>query len=278
VGTGKTTLLARVLHHLPSSRIQSSVIVNPTLTPSEFLEGVMLDFGFKRVPASKAQRIVELRDFLVKGSREGKISALIVDEAHKLSPEILEEIRLLGNFDYSDEKLLQVLLLGQTELHYLLEREDLRQFKQRIALRFSIQALSEADVSHYIRYRWAKAGGTVLPFSAEVLENIAAVSQGIPRVINVLCDNALMQAFGDGVNTVEPRHLAAVCSDLCLAKPQPRNHVAVASTLAAAQSPARVTELSGMRTLERYGAPPAKASLLARFAGKLGLSHRIETA
>src|ERR1035438_3616388 len=149
-GTGKTTLLARILAHLPVSRIQSSVIVNPTLTPSEFLEATLMDFGFKDIPQSKAQRVAMLQSFLWRGHRQGKISALIVDEAHKLSMEVVEEIRLLGNFESANEKLLQIVLVGQSELDELLNRDALRQFKQRISLRLAIEPLSEMDIDRYI--------------------------------------------------------------------------------------------------------------------------------
>src|SRR5262249_56233895 len=119
-GTGKTTLLTRILGHLPPNRIQTSVIVNPTLTPAEFLEAVLLDLGFEDIPASKAQRIAKLQKLLWEGDRTGKITALIVDEAHKLSLDVIEEIRLLGNFESASNKLLQVVLLGQSELDDLL--------------------------------------------------------------------------------------------------------------------------------------------------------------
>src|ERR1043166_8840939 len=105
-GTGKTTLPTRILEHLPASRIQSSVIVNPTLTTSEFLEAALMDFGLNDIPSSKAQRIAILQRFLWAGHHDGKVNALIVDEAHKLSPDVIEEIRLLGNFESADEKLL----------------------------------------------------------------------------------------------------------------------------------------------------------------------------
>ena len=148
-GTGKTTLVTRVLQHLPPSSVQTSVISNPTLTPAEFLEATLLDFGFTDVPDSKAQRIARLQNFLLQGHREGKVSALIVDEAHKLTPELLEEIRLLGNFESADEKLLQVALVGQGELDELLDRDQLRQFKQRIAVRLSMSPISGTDIAQY---------------------------------------------------------------------------------------------------------------------------------
>ena len=275
-GTGKTTLLARVLQHLPVTRIQSSLIVNPTLTTSEFLEAALLDFGLRYVPSSKAQRMATLRALLLKGRQEGKVSALIVDEAHKLSLDLLEEIRLLGNFDYGGEKLLQIVLIGQGELDNLLGREDLRQFKQRVAVRLSIEPCAEPDVEQYIRYRWTKAGGAeLLPFSAEVIHRIAQASQGIPRVINLICDTALMQAFGEGSVSVHIRHVAAACKDLRLFEPSLRPNTPVVAPLSAS-TPAYLP--SPISALERYSAPNGKPSLLTRFACKLGLGHKVETA
>jgi general secretion pathway protein A len=272
-GTGKTTLLTRILEHLPVSRIQSSVIVNPTLTPSEFLEATLLDFGFTDLPPSKAQRIGMLQSFLWSGHREGKISALIVDEAHKLSLELLEEIRLLGNFESANEKLLQIVLVGQSELDDLLNRENLRQLKQRISMRLAIEPIAETEIEQYIRYRWMKAGGSEAPFSADAIAGIGRASQGIPRVINVLCDNALLRAFGEESATVEMRHVLAVCRELQFAAPLPKCTVAVDLP-----SSAPVAEDFSIKTLARYGTAPRKHSLLARLVDKLRFTERIEPA
>ena len=189
-GTGKTTLLARVLQEVPAAKVQFSVILNPTLTPAEFLESALLDFGIRNVPASKAQRLAQMQRLLLEGRRGGWISTLVVDEAHKLSPDVLEEIRLLGNFEYGDQKLLQVLLVGQSELNDLLERSDLRQFKQRIALRFAIEALSPDEVVQYIRYRWTTAGGAQAdPFAPEAVAafyaNAAAVFEPLLACLEI---------------------------------------------------------------------------------------------
>jgi len=219
VGTGKTTILARVLQFLPAARLQFSLILNPTLTPSEFLEMTLLDFGVRDIPSSKPQRLWKLQSLLLQGQREGKVSALVVDEAHKLSPEVLEEIRLLGNFEEADQKLLQILLVGQTELDDLLNREDLRQLKQRRAVRLSIGPLAPAEVGQYIRHRWLRAGGEQPPFSAQAIIAIAAASRGIPRVINAVCENALTLAFAEKSPLVEPRHIQTAAADLCLPSP-----------------------------------------------------------
>ena len=288
-GTGKTTLLTRVLGHLPTARVQSSVIINPTLSPSEFLESTLLDFGFREIPDSKAQRIVQFQAFLWKAQREGRITALIVDEAHKLSLEVLEEIRLLGNFESAQEKLLQVVLVGQSELDELLDREPLRQFKQRIAMRLAIEPLKGLEVERYIQHRWLKAGGAQSPFTEDATSAIAQASRGIPRVINVICDNALMQAFGDRLARVEGRHILAVCRELRLnaAAPQP----AAAVSQPVAPLPVRVAappplpppvngtasfEAHPFKTLERYNARIPRRSLSARLLTKLKLRKKVE--
>ena len=268
-GTGKTTLLARLLQEVPAAKMQSSVILNPTLTPAEFLELALLDFGVPWVPASKAQRLDKMQRLLLAGQRAGKISMLVIDEAHKLSLDVLEEIRLLGNFEQGDQKLLQILLVGQNELGDLLERSDLRQLKQRIALRFTIEALSPDEVDQYIRYRWTTAGGAqAVPFAPAVVTQIAHCSQGIPRVINAICDNALMLAFSEGATAVGENHIREAAADLKLSLPAPPPAPAQAE---AALEP-MVLEPLTLRTLERYGnGNGATRSFFGRWAGRLGL-------
>jgi general secretion pathway protein A len=215
-GTGKTTLLARVLQHIPATRLQFSLVLNPTLTRSEFLELAMLDFGFKNVPTSKAQRLWKLQELLLDAEHKGKTSVLIVDEAHKLSPEVLEEIRLLGNFEHAEHKLLQIVLAGQPELDQNLNRGDLRQLKQRIAMRLRLEPLSTTEVVEYVRHRWTVAGGNQVPFSAAALHAVAASSNRIPRLINSLCDSSLTMAFADGAREVSVQHVEMAAKDLGL--------------------------------------------------------------
>ena len=278
-GTGKTTLLTQILGHLPTTRIQSSVIVNPTLTPPEFLEAALLDFGFRNIPASKAMRLTILQDFLWKGNAEGKISALVIDEAHKLSLEVLEEIRLLGNFESGGEKLLQIVLVGQSELDELLHGEHLRQLKQRIALRLTIEPLLAAEVERYICNRWIKAGGNELPFTNDAIAYIAQVSKGIPRIVNAIADNALLEAFGENSVRVEARHVIDVCRDLRLSTTTRRSAMAEPVPTAPVATPLVVPAASDgtMKTLERYAGGVNKRSLVSRLAGKLGFTQRMET-
>jgi general secretion pathway protein A len=216
-GTGKTTLLSRVMRSMPPERAHFSYVLNPTLSASEFLEMVLLDFGFEDIPESKSQRLMRLHQFLLKGHREGRTQVLIIDEAQKLSPELLEEVRLLTNFETAEQKLLQIVLAGQTELTELLNREDLRQLKQRIAVRVGVEALAPAEVSQYMTSRWSRAGATCeLPFTSGALKLIAMYSRGIPRIINSICDNALMNAFGDEVGMVDEKYILEVAADLQL--------------------------------------------------------------
>ena len=278
-GVGKTTLLAWILQKLPVNDVQSSVIMNPTLTGSEFLELAMLDFGIPDIPASKAQRLWTLQKFLLKGQREGKISVLIIDEAHKLSSEVLEEIRLLGNFESTDEKLLQVVLIGQSELDQVLSRPELWQFKQRISVRLSLEPLGASEVGNYIQHRWRVAGGKqAAPFSSDAVVNVAKWSKGIPRLINSISDNALVEAFADSAQAVSADHVEMAARDLLLIeKPIALVPPVVIPPPEKPLDP-RIAPPSNLGMLDRYAleAPrfvlrAPKQSVFARWAGRLRL-------
>jgi general secretion pathway protein A len=265
VGVGKTTLLARVLHFLPANRLQFAVILNPTLTAAEFLELALLDFGITDIPASKAQRLWKLQNLIFEGRRQGKVTALIVDEAHKLSADVLEEIRLLGNFEQTDEKLLQILLVGQNELEENLNREDLRQLKQRIALWLRIGPLDPAEVGQYIRYRWLTAGGTQPPFSSEAIDMIVFASRGVPRLINSLCDNALTLVLAEGNTEVEGRHVLMAAADLNIS--DGRRPIIMAEEVSEPGQPIELPILDRHRDT-------SQRSLWTKWAGKFGVAAR----
>lgn len=219
-GLGKTTALRAFSNLLAESNVISSIIFTPTLTPQEFLELAMLNFGFKDVPASKAQRLKLLEEFLVRSEAEGKIVVLIVDEAHQLSPDLLEEIRLLGNFETVSRKLLQIVLVGQNQLNDQLNLPQLWQLKQRITLRMALRRLDQEAVQQFIQFRWAKAGGEEpSPFGAGAMQAIAAWSGGVPRLINVICDNALLIAFSQSMRTIDIQTVRAACEELALPTP-----------------------------------------------------------
>jgi general secretion pathway protein A len=216
-GSGKTTLLSSLLRMIPSTQAVFSLVFNPTVSPDEFLELALLDFGIEEIRSSKAWRLHKLQEVVMEAHTAGRTCVLVVDEAHKLSAEVLEEIRLLTNFENAERKLLQIVLAGQPELRNTLNAENLRQLKQRIAVRCQLQALSGAEVVQYIHFRWLKAGGRQeLPFDQDALQIIAHVSGGLPRVINALCDNALLLIYGAGDAIVTAVHVRQVARDLDL--------------------------------------------------------------
>jgi general secretion pathway protein A len=262
-GTGKTTMLARILQFLPASRLQFSQIFNPTLTPSEFLELALLQFGLTDIPPGKAHRLLKLLSLILDGQRQGKVSALIVDEAHKLSPEVLEEIRLLGMLEDSDNQSLQILLVGQNELDETLDRKDMRQFKQRIAVRLALAPLALPEVGEYMRHRWLRAGGSEFPFDPQAVDDIARLSQRIPRLINVLCDNALFAAFREKSSRVLESHVREVAAKLDLGELLPGKE---------AVSPVEPTALPQPITVRETKSPRWN-----KLAGRLGLTPRQES-
>lgn len=272
-GTGKSTLLARTLQQLPATRVVSSVILNPTLTESEFLELAMMDFGFPSIPASKAQRLTQLQEFLLRARQAGKIAVLVVDEAHKLSPAVLEELRLLSNFELPGEKLLQIVLAAQEELLETLNRPELRQFSQRISVRLSLAPLEPGDVEQYIALRWSRAGSkTPPPFTPDSYPEIARSSRGIPRLVNAVCDNALMNAMAEKPSVVSPRHVREAARDLGLARAPV---AAAAATMPA--PPVRPAETIDVLPRSpaaplrvRRPGPEAKPARLSRWMTKLG--------
>ena len=265
-GLGKTTALTAALQ-LAGEKVQSSLILNPALSAAEFLETVMLDFGIDSIPESKAQRLRLLQDFLLRGDAEGKVSVVVVDEAHTLSVELLEQIRLLGNFDFADHKLLQIILVGQSELTPLLNRSELRQLKQRIAIRLSLHSLSPEEVSKYVEFRWARAGGkSPAPFTPEALAGVANWSKGIPRLINAICDNALLVAFAEESRSVGLSQMREAASDLDLLgsvhQPAPASAVASHAILSAPVSASGTTTATATGgSTGRAGASPAPAAL-----------------
>jgi general secretion pathway protein A len=285
VGTGKTTLLNKALQFYAIRGVQTSVIRNPTLSPSEFLEAVLMGFGITPIPDTKTQqRLRSLEKFLIDSQRSGNVTTLVLDEAHALSPVLLEEVRLLGNIEKGDRKLLQILLLGQVELDVVLNRDDLRQFKQRIGLRFTIGPLADSEVELYIRHRWTCAGGVPPgPFTGGAVVQIIKNTKGLPRLINALCDNALLAAFAEQSTTVTEKHVSQAAVDLHLmapieepapapvvAPPAPvKPPIATPAVQTAAPEPQTV-----FRSLERYRLQAESPSLLSRCAGWLGLATR----
>jgi general secretion pathway protein A len=217
VGTGKTTMLECLRDHLTQQSIPFSFICNTKLTPDQFFEMIAYDLELKCVADSKTQVLVSLQQFLLQEATRGNTTALIVDEAHDLSWDVLEEIRMLGNLENRTGKLLQVVLAGQPELDRKLDAPNLRQLKQRVVLRYELRAFNEDETVGYIRTRLAKAGlEEQAVFSPQILTAIHCRTQGIPRVINIMCDNLLLTAFALEQKTVTQEMLDEVTADMRL--------------------------------------------------------------
>jgi general secretion pathway protein A len=214
-GTGKTTLLRSVINSIPAEKLCSSLVVNPALNPDDFSDLAVGDFGLA-AGMGKLDRLRKLHEFLLESRVAGKISVLFVDEAHRLSVETLEEIRLLTNFETENQKLLQIVLVGQDELDELLDRRELRQLKQRVEVHLHIGPLSAEQVRLYINHRWGCASDSTPPFSRQAIHHIERLSLGIPRLINSICDNALVLGFAESASIITEEHILEVSRDLRL--------------------------------------------------------------
>jgi general secretion pathway protein A len=220
VGTGKTLLLRCLLRLLRNSKdIVYAYLFNSRLSPMDFLQYILADFGLPASGKSKADMLLDLSKFLVTRGRQKMTTVLIVDEAHDLPVDTLEELRLLSNLETTDDKLLQIILVGQPELDKKLDSFELRQLKQRVALRTSLGALTVQQTQEYIEQRLVNAGadpanGT--PFSPQAVEAIYSYSHGLPRIINILCENALLSAYAKETQTVTPRIIEDVASEFRL--------------------------------------------------------------
>jgi general secretion pathway protein A len=203
IGTGKTTLLRALFDQLDQTT-EVAYIPNTTAGIDGVLEYAFLDWGLASPKAmSHAERLSALSKFLIERYRAGVTPVLVIDEAQNLSRETLEAVRLLSNFETTQKKLMQIVLVGQPELRAKVLAPDLRQLKQRIALRCHLRPLSPEETRLYIDHRLRVAGARDMPFSEAAIREIARYSGGTPRLINTVCDHALFAAFGDNKRRIE---------------------------------------------------------------------------
>jgi general secretion pathway protein A len=198
VGTGKTTLVNRLLDWLHNERVRTAFIFNSRMNSSQLFDFILAEFGISCESRSKSQLLMKLNGWLLDRFRAGETTVLIIDEAQNLTYPVLEEIRLLTNLETSTEKLLQIVLSGQPELEEKLKLPQLRQLRQRIMLRCKTSAMSKEQTHDYIleRLRIAGANGDVI-FGPEAVQAVHKYSVGIPRVINLLCEHSLINAYVD---------------------------------------------------------------------------------
>jgi len=194
VGTGKTTLCRAMLKELPPNTI-TSLVLNPYFSEIQLLKAIIEDFGVSILRSSRLDLINTLNMFLIDISSQGKNAVLIIDEAQNLSLRQLEQVRLLSNLETEKMKLLQVILVGQPELNVKLNAESARQIKQRISVKYHILPLAEDEISRYIEFRLEKANGRSIKFLPETFPLIYKFSKGIPRLVNIICDRALLLGF-----------------------------------------------------------------------------------
>jgi type II secretory pathway predicted ATPase ExeA len=220
VGTGKTTMLECLRDFLSAQQIAFASLFNSRLTPEQFFEFLAYDLDLRCNRLSKTEVLLSLNNMLLERAGAGRTTVLIIDEAHNLEWDVLEEIRLLGNLENRRGKLLQIILAGQQELDRKLEAPEFRQLKQRIALRCTLRGFSAEESAAYINSRMARAGlknQTIV--SPRLLDEIHFRAQGIPRLINAVCDNLLLTAFAMETRVATLEMLDEVTSDMRLEYP-----------------------------------------------------------
>lgn len=223
VGTGKTTLVNRLLDWLHLKRTKTAFLFNSRMNSSQLFDFILAEFDIPCDNRSKSQQLMKLNHWLLERYRAGETAVLIVDEAQNLTFPVLEEIRLLTNLETSTEKLLQIVLSGQPELEDKLKLPQLRQLRQRITLRCRTMPMSNEQTHDYIQERLRIAGAPAQStiFSAKAMDAAHLYSMGIPRVINLLCEHALINSFVDQIPVVEPKVIEDVAREFQLDEVEP---------------------------------------------------------
>jgi len=218
VGTGKTLLIRCLLHLLNRSQVNYAYVFNSRLNPNEFLQYIAGDFRLATSGKSKSELLLELSNFVISRFQKGLTTVLVVDEAHHLAVDVLEEIRLLTNLETPREKLLQILLIGQPELEDKLDSTDLRQLKQRVALRSKLSPLDLEETDGYIRRRLQVSGcpDPATLFPVDTVAEVHRQSRGIPRLINTLCENALIHGYARQCRSLTPGIIEEIALDFRL--------------------------------------------------------------
>ena len=225
VGTGKTTLINRLLEWLHQRRTRTAFLFNSRINSSQMFDFILSEFDITCNIRDKGQQLMKLNKWLLERYRAGENAVLIVDEAQNLSLPVLEEIRLLTNLETSSEKLLQIVLSGQPELEDKLKLPELRQLRQRIMLRCKTSSLTREETADYIAERLRIAGSNGEPiFSPKAIETIHLYSLGIPRVINLLCEHSLINAFTENQRPIQPQVVEEVAREFQLDEVQLAPH------------------------------------------------------
>lgn len=215
IGAGKTTLCRFFLNQL-GNNARTAFILNPYFSELQLLEAIVKDFGVNLKNKTRLSLVWELNRFLLSESERGNNVILIIDEAQNLSPRALEQVRLLSNLETDKDKLLQIVLVGQPQLNYKLNLQQLSQLKQRITVKYHISPLDAAETAEYINYRLsiAAAQQSKIKFSDEALREVFNFSGGTPRLINIACDRALLAGFTAEANEISPDIISRCIEEL----------------------------------------------------------------
>ncbi len=214
VGAGKTTLCRALLEQL-DGHFSTALILNPVLSGDELMKAIATEYGLDVKGKDRLETMATISDYLLRQTLAGKETVLIVDEAQNLTEELLEQVRLISNIETDDRKLLQIVLMGQPELRERLNSHKLRQLRQRITVRYHLNPLSRAEVGQYIRHRLALAGSQGKPtFTAPAVWRVYKYSKGIPRLVNALCDKALLAGFVERSHRINYRLVGRAIREL----------------------------------------------------------------
>jgi len=223
VGTGKTTLVRTLLEQLSPEKYRSALIFNPTLSPLGLMQELNREFGLSFASNETRELHQMLNDFLLRENSADRTVILVIDEAQNLSRDVLEQVRLISNLETAREKLIQIVLVGQPELRKLLARDDLRQLNQRISVRYHLDRMDTGDIHAYIRHRIriAAAGREPALFTTAAIKRIATYSKGLPRLINSVCDRALLLAYTMNANEISAAMAVTAIADLAKTEKRP---------------------------------------------------------
>lgn len=215
VGTGKTTLIHALLESL-DEKVLVTTVPDPGMIRMDFYNYIAQGFGLNRYFASKGRFLSMFREFLLQKAEAGYQTLLIVDEAQRLSSDMLEEIRLLSNIEVPEKKLLNIFFVGQVEFHQMLLSHENRALRQRITIRYQIDPLSPGEVGDYIRHRLTTVGGAADLFSPNAIKAVAGFSEGFPRLINILCDHALLTGYVQKAKTISADMVKECAKELAI--------------------------------------------------------------